>query len=65
LGVSVPAARRIIERVTLLGLLDEQLRLTDAGWQELRAAKAKPRKVTSGLQGSSEPYYPRQLKGSR
>ncbi|MDT0379404.1 hypothetical protein RM572_11555 [Streptomyces sp. DSM 42041] len=65
LGISVPAAREITLRAWRLGLLDEQTRLTDAGWQELRSAKARPRRVVGVLQGSTEPYYPRRLKGSR
>ncbi|MET9090756.1 hypothetical protein ABZX72_01560 [Streptomyces cyaneofuscatus] len=65
LGISVPAAQEITLRAEDLGLLDEQTRLTDAGWLELRKAKARPRRVASGLQGSTEPYYPQQLKGSR
>ncbi|MFG2800283.1 phosphoribosyltransferase-like protein [Streptomyces pseudovenezuelae] len=65
LGMSVPGAVEITARACRLGLLDEQVRLTDAGWHELRRAKATPRRVASGLQGSTDPYYPRQLKGSR
>ncbi|MFJ4688071.1 hypothetical protein [Streptomyces sp. NPDC088789] len=65
LGLSVPAAGEITVLAWRLGLVDAQTRLTDAGWQELRRAKARPRRVTGGLQGSTEPYYPRRLKGSR
>lgn len=65
LGISIPAAMEITLLAEHLGLLDEQARLTDTGWQELHKARRRPRRVASTLQGSTEPYYPLQLKGSR
>ena len=65
LAVSVPTAEEIISQVRKWGLVDIHTRLTDAGWAELRAAKAKPRTVASGLQGSREHYYPVSLRESR
>ena len=65
LGISVPAAWMITRQACQLGLLGERLRLTDAGRQLLREERARPRRVTAGLQGSTDPYYPRRLKGSR
>ncbi|MGA5187668.1 phosphoribosyltransferase-like protein [Streptomyces griseoincarnatus] len=64
-SVSVPTAEEIIVQVRAWGLIDAQSRLTDAGWAELRAAKAKPRHVLQQLQGSQEPYYPHSLRESR
>ncbi|MFJ9624697.1 hypothetical protein [Streptomyces sp. NPDC101181] len=64
-SVSVPVARNLALQVQKLGLVDSQTRLTDAGWRELRAAKAKPRVVVSRLRGSQEPYYPGTLRESR
>ncbi|MER5677140.1 hypothetical protein ABT081_09400 [Streptomyces sp. NPDC002238] len=65
LGISIPAAMEITLLAERLGLLDELARLTDTGWQELHKARRRPRRVTSALQGSTDPYYPAQLKGSR
>ncbi|MFF2374163.1 hypothetical protein ACFVUW_07240 [Streptomyces xiamenensis] len=65
LNISIPTAMEIIQLAQRLGLLDEQTRLTDAGWQELRRARRSPRRVASTLHGSTEPYYPSQLQGSR
>ncbi|SMF70807.1 hypothetical protein [Streptomyces sp. Amel2xC10] len=64
-SVSVPTAEEVIVQMRSWGLIDAQSRLTDAGWAELRAAKAKPRQVRPQLQGSQEPYYPRSLRESR
>ncbi|MER7667951.1 hypothetical protein ABTY61_05735 [Kitasatospora sp. NPDC096128] len=65
LRVPIPTAVTLTELAQRLGLLDEERRLTDSGWQELRKAKAKPRHIAGGLQGNSDPYYPQALKGSR
>lgn len=64
-AVPVPMARDLLLQAQTLGLVDSQTRLTDAGWKELRAAKAKPRVVVSRLQGSQGPYYPGTLRESR
>ncbi|MFE9237989.1 hypothetical protein [Streptomyces sp. NPDC007007] len=64
-SVSVPVAKILVHQAQKLGLVDSQTRLTDAGWRELRAAKAKPRVVASRLRGSREPYYPGTLRESR
>ncbi|MDQ1045056.1 hypothetical protein [Streptomyces sp. V4I2] len=64
-SVSVPTAEEVIVQIRSWGLIDAQRRLTDAGWAELRAAKAKPRRVLQQLQGSQEPYYPHSLRESR
>lgn len=37
-------------------------KLTTRGWNELRAAKRLPRRITAGLEGDHTPYYPRQLR---
>ncbi|MFF3366332.1 hypothetical protein ACFYV0_33245 [Streptomyces misionensis] len=63
-SVSVPMARALVLQAQNLGLVDSQTRLTGAGWNELRAAKAKPRAVVSRLRGSQEPYYPGSLRES-
>ncbi|MFD9153272.1 hypothetical protein ACFWCR_04535 [Streptomyces goshikiensis] len=48
-AVSVPAAREILAQARRWGLVDDQTRLTDAGRDELRAAKIRPRQVVSRL----------------
>ncbi|MET9193900.1 hypothetical protein ABZX60_11450 [Streptomyces olivaceus] len=64
-SASVPMARDLVLQAQKLGLVDSQTRLTDAGWKELRAAKARPRFVVSRLQGSQDPYYPDSMQESR
>ncbi|AYV31117.1 hypothetical protein EES41_30760 [Streptomyces sp. ADI95-16] len=64
-AVSVPAAREILAQARRWGLVDDQTRLTDAGRDELRAAKIRPRQVVSRLRGSQEPYYPVALRESQ
>ncbi len=65
LRVPIPTAVVLTQLAQRLGLLDEERRLTDLGWQELRKAKTKPRQVTGGLRSNNEPYYPQALRGSR
>lgn len=64
-SLSVPTAEEVIVQMRSWGLIDARNRLTDAGWTELRAAKAKPRRVVQRLQGSEDPYYPDSLRESR
>lgn len=45
-----------------LGMTDDQHRLTDNGWQELRRRQWKPRGSQFRLPGSTDPYYPRALR---
>jgi hypothetical protein len=45
-----------------LGMTDDQNRLTDVGWQELRHRQFKQRRSGFMLQGRADPYYPRALR---
>ncbi|MEU1232562.1 hypothetical protein [Micromonospora aurantiaca] len=45
-----------------LGMTDEQNRVTDEGWQELRRRQWRQRGSRFMLQGRAEPYYPRSLR---
>lgn len=65
-GLSLPAVQRATDLCTTLDLIDRSLHLTDRGRSELRHAK----KISLPgddleLSGSSEPYYPRQLRAGR
>ncbi|MEP9358767.1 hypothetical protein [Sphingomonas sp. KR3-1] len=65
-GLSLPAVRRAADLCTTFKLIDRSFHLTDRGRAELQHAK----KITLPgddflLNGSDEPYYPRQLRAGR
>lgn len=64
LHTSIVAADRTQQACKNLGLLDQQGRLTDLGRKELRLARARGDAIRpTRLKGSSDPYYPTQLRG--
>jgi hypothetical protein len=44
------------------GLIDSRNHLTDLGWEALRRARMRPRKIAFTLKGNTLPYYPMQLR---
>ncbi|MCX5171506.1 hypothetical protein OG616_26250 [Streptomyces antibioticus] len=65
-GVPIGAITQMLVVGRKLGLIDDERRLTDAGWAELRSARRAPAKQPSReLTGSDEPYYPTKLRGSQ
>ncbi|WP_455710630.1 phosphoribosyltransferase-like protein [Streptomyces achromogenes] len=65
-GVPVGVIAQMLSVGRTLGLIDEERRLTDAGWAELRSARRATKQLpTPELTGSDEPYYPMKLRGSQ
>ncbi|MFF2025899.1 hypothetical protein ACFVW2_29405 [Streptomyces sp. NPDC058171] len=65
-GVPIGAITQMLGVGRTLGLIDDERRLTDAGWAELRSARRAPAKQPSReLTVSDKPYYPTKLRGSQ
>jgi DNA-binding IclR family transcriptional regulator len=62
MGFDLQRAERLLVALTLLGLIDEDHRLTAAGTAELAAGKRAVRQVAVTLQPSSDPYYPSSMR---
>lgn len=64
-GLPIPAVEQSLAGMSRLGLVDSRNRLTDAGWNELRQARIKPRRYSFELKRDRSFYYPSQLRESR
>jgi hypothetical protein len=57
-GRRVDWIERLLLSLERLGMIDSDNRLTDAGREEIAAAKRAPRRVKAGMLVRNEPYYP-------